>query len=97
MLRRVFDQHVQVVCFAVAGEQPAAHFVEDVQRVIRQAVECSGIDNPSSLFCVKRPAKLAGAKLTVLGRSYYLWLSRPIAENRKPKSWEFSTDARGRW
>jgi hypothetical protein len=42
---------VKVVCFAVAGEQPAAHFVEDVQRVIRQAVECSGIDNPSSVFC----------------------------------------------
>jgi hypothetical protein len=38
VLRRVFNQHVQVVCFAVAGEQPAAHFVEDVQRVIRQAV-----------------------------------------------------------
>jgi hypothetical protein len=37
----------------------------------------------------KRPAKLAGAKLTVLGRTYHLWLSRPIAENRKPKSWEF--------
>ena len=45
----------------------------------------------------KRRAKRAGAKLTVLGRSYHLWLSRPIAENRKPKYWEFSTDARGRW
>jgi hypothetical protein len=50
VLRRVFDQHVQVVCFAVAGEQPAAHFVEDVQRVIRQPVECSPIANPSSVF-----------------------------------------------
>ena len=35
--------------------------------------------------------------MTVLGRNYYLWLSRPIPENGKPKSWEFSTDARGRW
>ena len=45
----------------------------------------------------KRPAKRDGAKLTVLGRSYHLWLSRPLPENGKPKSWEFSTDARGRW
>lgn len=45
----------------------------------------------------KRPAKLEGGKLTVLGRNYYLWLPRPIPENSKPKSWEFSTDARGRW
>ena len=45
----------------------------------------------------KRPAKLEGGKLTVLGRNYYLWLPRPILENGKPKSWEFSTDARGRW
>jgi IS605 OrfB family transposase len=45
----------------------------------------------------KRPAKLDGGKLTVLGRTYHLWLSRPIPENGKPKSWEFSTDARGRW
>jgi len=45
----------------------------------------------------KRPAKLEGGKLTVLGRSYYLWLSRQVPDNGKPKSWEFSTDARGRW
>lgn len=44
-----------------------------------------------------RPAKIEGGKLTVLGRAYRLWLSRPIPENGKPKSWEFSTDARGRW
>ena len=45
----------------------------------------------------KRPAKLEGGKLTVLGGSYYLWLSRLVPENGKLKSWEFSTDARGRW
>ena len=45
----------------------------------------------------ERPAKLNGGKLTVLGRAYHLWLSRPLPENGKPKSWEFSTDARGRW
>jgi IS605 OrfB family transposase len=45
----------------------------------------------------KRPAKLERAKLTVLGHAYHLWLSRPLPENGKPKSWEFSTDARGRW
>lgn len=45
----------------------------------------------------KRPAKLEGAKLTVLGRAYHLWLSRPLPTNGKPKSWEFSTDSRGRW
>ena len=44
-----------------------------------------------------RPAKLDGAKLTVMGRVYHLWLSRPIPEGGKPKSWAFSTDARGRW
>ena len=44
-----------------------------------------------------RPAKLDGGKMTVLGRAYHLWLSRPIPEGGKPKSWEFSTDSRGRW
>lgn len=44
-----------------------------------------------------RPAKLDGNKLTVLKRAYHLWLSRPIPEGGKPKSWNFSTDARGRW
>jgi putative transposase len=44
-----------------------------------------------------RPARLDGGKLTVLGRAYYLWLSRPIPDDGKAKSWEFSTDARGRW
>lgn len=44
-----------------------------------------------------RPAKLVDNKLTVLGRTYHLWLSRPIPEHGKPKSWNFSTDARGRW
>ena len=44
-----------------------------------------------------RPAKIDGGKLTVMGRAYRLWLSRPIPEGGKPKSWEFSTDARGRW
>jgi transposase len=41
--------------------------------------------------------KLEVGKLTVLGRSYYLWLSRLVPENGKLKSWEFSADARGRW
>lgn len=45
----------------------------------------------------KRPAKLDARGLTVLGRTYRLWQSRQIPENGKPKSWEFSTDARGRW
>ncbi len=45
----------------------------------------------------KRPAKLAGGNLTVLGRAYRLWQSRPLPEGGKPKSWEFSTDTRGRW
>lgn len=46
---------------------------------------------------LERPAKLDGPELTVLGRTYHLWLSRPLPENGEPKSWEFSTDARGRW
>lgn len=44
-----------------------------------------------------RPAKLAGNKLTLLKRDYHLWLSRPIPEGGRLKSWSFSTDARGRW
>ena len=44
-----------------------------------------------------RPAKLDNRGLTVLGRTYRLWQSRPMPEGGKPKSWEFSTDARGRW
>jgi putative transposase len=42
-------------------------------------------------------AKPEGDKLTVLGRNYNLWLSRPISASGKPKSWEFSSDDRGRW
>ena len=45
----------------------------------------------------KRPAKLDGERLTVLGRAYRLWLSRTIPVDGKPKTFEFSTDARGRW
>ena len=45
----------------------------------------------------KRPAKLDGGNLTVMGRTYRLWLSRPIPEDGKAKSWEFSCDARDRW
>ena len=45
----------------------------------------------------KRPAKLDGGRLTVLGRTYHLWLSRPLPKDSTPKSFEFSTDARGRW
>jgi len=44
-----------------------------------------------------RPAKLSGNCLTVLKRDYHLWLSREIPEAGKPKGWDFSTDARGRW
>ena len=45
----------------------------------------------------KRPAKLDGERLTVLGRTYRLWLSRTIPVDGKPKTFEFSTDSRGRW
>jgi transposase len=45
----------------------------------------------------KRPAKLYGNKLIVLGHTYHFWYSRPLPENGKPKSWSFSTDSRGRW
>ena len=45
----------------------------------------------------KRPAKLDGERLTVLGRTYRLWLSRTIPIDGKPKTFEFSTDSRGRW
>jgi putative transposase len=44
-----------------------------------------------------RPSWFENGELKVLGRSYFLWYSRPIPENATPKSWEFSTDARGRW
>ncbi len=44
-----------------------------------------------------RPAKLETQGLTFLGRTYRLWQSRPIPKTGKPKSWELSTDARGRW
>jgi IS605 OrfB family transposase len=45
----------------------------------------------------KRPAKLEGGKLTVMRRDYRLWLSRNIPENATAKTFEFSTDSRGRW
>jgi putative transposase len=45
----------------------------------------------------RRPAKLKGNAISVLGKRYCLWLSRKIPENGMAKSWDFSTDARGRW
>jgi putative transposase len=45
----------------------------------------------------KRPAKIDVRGITVMKRTYHLWQSRPLPENGKPKSWEFSTDSRGRW
>jgi len=44
-----------------------------------------------------RCGKLDGNVLTFRKRRYHLWLSRPIPENGKLKTWCFSTDARGRW
>jgi hypothetical protein len=52
---------------------------------------------PTRFSNFKGPAKLEGDKLDVLGRHYYLRLFSPISENGKPKSREFSTNARGRW
>ncbi len=45
----------------------------------------------------KRPAKMEGGRLTVMRRCYRLWLSRDIPDNAIPKTFEFSTDSRGRW
>ena len=45
----------------------------------------------------KRPARLEGCKLTVMRRAYRLWMSRDIPENATSKTFEFSTDSRGRW
>lgn len=50
---------------------------------------------PVSTF--NRAAKLEGGRLTFQKRKYHLWFSRPLPEDGKPKSWSFSTDARGRW
>src|SRR5690606_21554667 len=44
-----------------------------------------------------RPARLEGDALIFRKRSYRLWMSRPLPENGKPKSWNMACDARGRW
>lgn len=44
-----------------------------------------------------RPAKMDGASITVLGRKYRFWGSRPIPDGAKPRTFCFSTDSRGRW
>jgi putative transposase len=41
--------------------------------------------------------KLRNGILIFQVRKYHLWYSRPLPENSKPKSWDFSTDSRGRW
>ncbi len=50
---------------------------------------------PVSTF--SRAVKLDGGRLTFQKRKYHLWFSRPLPDAGKPKSWSFSTDARGRW
>jgi putative transposase len=44
-----------------------------------------------------RSAKLSGDVLTYQKRDYRLWLSRPIPEDAKRKSWSFSADAKDNW
>lgn len=44
-----------------------------------------------------RPVKLRGDRLTILGRDYRLWMSRPLPEAGRPKNIALSVDARGRW
>jgi hypothetical protein len=41
--------------------------------------------------------EIGSGKLTILGFNCDLWLSRPTSASGKPKSWEFCTDACGRW
>jgi hypothetical protein len=47
------------------------------------------------IFSTRKPRPYKGEE-EARYLNYYLWLARPISENGKPKSWEFSTDARGR-
>ena len=44
-----------------------------------------------------KAATIVGNVLTFQKRRYHFWNSRPIPENGKPKSWNLSTDTRGRW
>jgi IS605 OrfB family transposase len=50
---------------------------------------------PVSTF--NRAAKFADGVLTFQKRRFYVWQSRPLPVEGKPKSWSFSTDSRGRW
>jgi transposase len=80
----------QVAVTTASGTTPAPPAPERPRKF------CRNLDFiPLSNF--DRPARLSGSNLRVLGRTYRLWLSRPMPENGKPKSWEMSTDARGRW
>lgn len=44
-----------------------------------------------------RAATLNGGLFTFQKRKYRLWFPRPLPDAGKPKSWNFSADARGRW
>lgn len=50
---------------------------------------------PVNMF--RRSGRIDGSAIIFRKRRYRLWMSRPIPENGKPKSWNMSCDARGRW
>jgi hypothetical protein len=92
---------------ALRGQARSVNFVWNYCRKVDREAQRrwkggANVRRPSALDFIPfsnfdRPAKLQGSNLRVLGRTYRLWLSRPLPENGKPKSWEMSTDARGRW
>jgi putative transposase len=87
----IHSDTVDAICarFVAARE---AHFPKTPRfRSIKRSLDWI----PFSNFA--RPAKLENGVLTLLKRRYFLWFSRPFPDAGKPKTWAFSTDARGRW
>ena len=49
-LRRIFDQHVNVIGFTVAGDQPAIHGLADLTEMPGKPVPCGAIEYTASIL-----------------------------------------------
>jgi hypothetical protein len=49
-LRRIFDQHVNVIGFTVAGDQPAIHGLADLTEMPGKPVQCGAIEYAASIL-----------------------------------------------
>ena len=73
-LRRIFDQHVNVIGFTVAGDRPAIHGLADLTEMSSKPVQRGAIEYTAPILCDTDQMYVSSAKRYVC-RSYTLAFS----------------------